>query len=87
MLKLKDGFLMREIAGETIVIPSGVELDGDMMITLNETGRFLWERLQKGTTVDALVADVLAEYDIEETAAREHVARFVEKLNEQGFFA
>ena len=47
MLKLKEGFILREIGGEIMVIPSGDELDLNMMITLNETGRFLWERLEK----------------------------------------
>lgn len=87
MLKLKDGFILRQIAGETMVIPSGGELDLNMMITLNETGRFLWERLQEGTTEEALVAALLAEYDVDETTARTQVVKFVEKLNGHGFLA
>ena len=85
MLKLKDGFILRQIAGETMVIPSGAELDLNMMITLNETGRFLWERLQNGTTEDALVAALLDEYDVDEATARAQVVKFVEKLNGNGF--
>ena len=85
MLKLKDGFILRQIAGETMVIPSGEELDLNMMITLNETGRFLWERLQNGTTEDALVAALLEEYDVDEATARAQVVKFVEKLNGNGF--
>ena len=85
MLKLKDGFILRQIAGETMVIPSGAELDLNMMITLNETGRFLWERLQNGTTEDALVAALLEEYDVDEATDRAQVVNFVEKLNGNGF--
>lgn len=87
MLKLKDGFILRQIAGETMVIPSGGELDLNMMITLNETGRFLWERLQEGTTEDALVAALLEEYEVDEATARAQVVKFVEKLNGHGFLA
>ena len=87
MLKLKDGFILRQIAGETMVIPSGGELDLNMMITLNETGRFLWERLQNGTTEEALVAALLEEYDVDEATARKQVVKFVEKLNGNGFLA
>ena len=87
MLKLKDGFILRQIAGETMVIPSGSELDLNMMITLNETGRFLWGRLQNGTTEDALVAALLEEYDVDEATARKQVVKFVEKLNGNGFLA
>ena len=87
MLKLKDGFILRQIAGETMVIPSGAELDLNMMITLNETGCFLWERLQNGTTEEALVAALLEEYDVDEATARKQVVKFVEKLNGHGFLA
>ena len=87
MLKLKDGFILRQIAGETMVIPSGEELDLNMMITLNETGRFRWERLQNGTTEDALVAALLEEYDVDEATARAQVVKFVEKLNGYGFLS
>ena len=85
MLKLKDGFIMREIGGDTMVLPSGEELDLNMMITLNETGKFLWVRLQEGTTMEALVADVLKEYDVSEADAKMEIEKFVGKLNENGF--
>ena len=85
MLKLKDGFIMREIGGDTMVLPSGDELDLNMMITLNDTGKFLWVRLQEGTTMEALVADVLKEYDAEEAEVKLQVEKFVGKLNENGF--
>ena len=85
MLKLKDGFILRQIAGETMVIPSGGELDLNMMITLNETGAFLWERLNEETTQEALVAALLSEYDCDEATAQNAVAGFVQKLNDNGF--
>lgn len=84
-MKLKQGFILRTVAGETVVLPSGVELDLNMMITLNETGKFLWQRLEVGAEVDELVADLLKEYDVDEATARAGVERFVAKLNENGF--
>lgn len=87
MLKLKEGFVLREVAGQTVVLPTGDEMDLNVMITLNGTGRFLWERLETGTTEDALVAALLAEYDVDENTARESVQRFVAKLAEKEFLA
>ena len=87
MLKLKDGFILREIGGDTMVIPSGEELDLNMMITLNDEGKFLWERLQEGTTEQALLDAVLAAYEVDEAAARTYITEFVEKLNGYGFLA
>lgn len=86
-MKLKEGFILRTVAGETIVLPSGDELDLNMMITLNDTGKFLWQRLENGAEEDELVAALLAEYDVDEATARAGVERFVAKLNENGFLA
>jgi hypothetical protein len=59
-MKLKDDFILRNIAGQTVALPSGGDLDLNMMITLNETGAFLWERLQQETDEAALVAALVA---------------------------
>lgn len=84
-MKIKEGFLLRQVAGQTVVLPTGDELDLNMMITLNETGAFLWERLQSETDENALVASLLSEYDVDEDTARKCVTAFVKKLNDNGF--
>lgn len=86
-MKLKEGFLLREVAGETVVIPTGANLDLNMMITLNDTGRFLWEHLENETDVDTLVSALLAEYEVDESTARAAVIAFVEKLKTHDFLA
>ena len=78
---------MRTVAGQVVVLPSGDELNLNMMITLNNTGKFLWERLETGAEVEELVSALLAEYDVDEATARAGVERFVAKLNENGFLA
>ena len=84
-MKIKNGFILRSVAGQTVVLPTGDELDLNMMITLNETGTFLWERLQQDTDEAALVSALLAEYDVDEATAAKAVAGFVAKLNDNGF--
>ena len=86
-MKLKEGFLMRQVAGQVVVLPTGGAMDLDMMITLNDTGAFLWQKLQENTDEAALVAAVLAEYDVDEATAKQAVANFVAKLSENGFLA
>ena len=86
-MKLKDGFILREVAKETVVLPIGGRLDLNMMITLNETGAFLWKLLEQETDENAMVSELLAEYDVDEESARAHVAAFVNKLKEQDFLA
>lgn len=84
-MKLKDGFILRSVAGETVVVPTGNDLDLNMMITLNDSGKFLWERLEKGAEEAELVAALLQEYDVDAETAKNHVAMFVKKLTDHGF--
>lgn len=84
-MKLKDGFVLRQVAGQAVVLPGGDALDLNMMITLNDTGAFLWEHLQQETDEDALVSALLREYDVDADTARRAVVAFVEKLDANGF--
>ena len=84
-MKIKEGFILRSVAGQTVVLPTGDELDLNVMITLNETGTFLWEHLQEETDENALVAALLAEYDVDEETARKAVQGFAAKLEANGF--
>ena len=83
-MKLKEGFLLREAAGQIVVLPTGGNLDLNMMITLNETGKFLWERLEQETDAQTLVDALLAEYDVDRPRAEKSVEAFVEKLKNNG---
>ena len=84
-MKLKDGFILRSVAGETVVVPTGNDLDLNMMITLNDSGKLLWQCLEKGAEQADLEAALLAEYDVDPQTAKEHVALFIRKLNDHGF--
>ena len=86
-MKLKDGFILRTVAGETVVLPAAGVTDFDMMITLNDTGKFLWERLSVGAEEEELVKALLAEYDVTEETAARSVASFVARLKELDFLA
>ena len=86
-MKLKDGFILRQVAGENVVVPFGETLNLNAMITLNETGVFLWKLLEEETTVEELTAALLKEYDVDEASARKYAGEFVEKLKGFDFLA
>ena len=83
-MKLKNGYVLRNVAGDYVALPKGGDIDLNTVITMNETGAFLWERLQDDTTEDLLVAALLAEYDVNEDTARKSVQAFVAKLVNNG---
>lgn len=84
-MKLKEGFILREVAGSNVVVPTGTDLNLNGMITLNDTGKTLWVALTDGADMDQLVAALLAEYDVDEATARAGAEAFVTKLKEHGF--
>ena len=86
-MKLKNGFILREVAGESVVIPTGDALDLNVMITLNETGCTLWKRLEQEAELADLTAALLAEYDVDEATAAAAAEQFVAKLKEHDFLA
>lgn len=84
-MKIKDNFLLRQVADTWVVMPIGQEmLDFNGMLTLNETGALLWQKLQKGADLDGLVAALTAEYDVSAEKAREDAAAFCTKLLDAG---
>ena len=86
MLKLKDGFILRSIAGQNIVIPSGDDMDLNMMITLNGTGAFLWKHLEQGAEEADLVQAILDSYSgVDQERAQKAVDTFLTTLKEHDF--
>ena len=72
-MKVKNGFNLREVCGEHIIVAEGDEnIDFINIISMNESSAYLWEEVQKmGTfTVDNLVELICNQYEIDETTAR-----------------
>ena len=86
-MKLKSGFVLKEVAGECVVVDVNSDLNLDGMITLNTTAKTLWQALQKGAEEEELVKALTDEYEVDEAMARQAVRSFVEKLKELSFLA
>lgn len=86
-MKLKDGLIMRQVAGEYVVINAGGETDLRGVITLNETGAALWKRLEQPAELTDLTRALLDEFEVDEQTAAQAAAAFVEKLKERDLLA
>lgn len=78
-MKTKKGFMLRSVGGRHVVVAIGKaseEFNG--LITLNESGAFLWKQLQGGTTYDDMLKAMLEEYEVDEATAREGIDAFLE---------
>ncbi len=83
-MKIKDGYLLREVAGTPVVVPLSSDTTFRNMLKLNATGKFLWEHLAEATTREALVSVLLDEYEVEEARAAADVDAFLATLRELG---
>lgn len=80
-MKIKEGFVLRNICGEYVVVAVGRQtLDFKGLIKLNETGAFLWEHLKNDCTAEELLVALRAEYDVDEDTARADIQAFEESL-------
>lgn len=82
-MKIKEGFILREVAGSYLVVAVGKavkEFGG--VVNLNETGAFLWKLLEKSSTESEMVDALLSEYDVDRDTAEKDVKAFMDKLME-----
>lgn len=80
-MKIKDGFILKEVAKEYIVVPIGHEaINFNGMLTLNKSAKRLFEVLVEDKTIEDLVTVLLTHYDINEEQALSDVKEFVSIL-------
>ncbi len=81
-MKVKNGFVLRDVAGKTFVVATG-ELSKSFkgMITLNETGKFIWNLLQNDIDSNAIVDAIMEAYDVQDRdLVQNDVDDFIAKL-------
>ena len=82
-MKFKKEFMLREIVGETILIPMGDSNNHfNGIITINELGKFIWENLESSKNEEDLLHQILEEYEVEEKEAKEDLDEFLDKLRQ-----
>lgn len=81
MLKLDKEYILRQIGDDYIIVPVGkAALSFNGMITVNETGAFLWEQLVKGTNKEELLRTVVETYEVALEEAERDIEEFLETL-------
>ena len=80
-MRIKDGFVLKEIAGVNVVVPIASQMVSfKAIISLNESGAFLWKQLETEKTEAELLKAFLSEYDIDEATAKNDIAEFLANM-------
>ena len=86
-MKIKQGFILRNVAGNNVVVPVGeATIDFNGMMSLNETGAFLFEKMIEGTTKEQLIEQLMSQYEIDADTAKNDVEEFIEKVKKENLF-
>lgn len=84
-MKAKSGFVMRTVHEGTVLVPVGsrvVDMNG--MVVLNDTGKFIWERLDGSSTPEDIAQQMAEYFDVCYEDAAKDVADFVAELRTLG---
>ena len=86
-MKIKEGFELRNICGENIVIGHGVEnINFTKVISMNESAADIWNVIvDKEFTLDDMVQVLLDNYEVEEETARRDSEKLLQDWCEAGF--
>ncbi len=81
-VKLKEGFILRELGGEFCIFHAEDSDNGSLLglPSVNEACVFLWSQLEKGADVNWLLEAVAEKYGMEDEEAEYEVAEFLAKL-------
>lgn len=78
--RIKDGYILREIAGEYAIIPVDSELQAsNALMTPNQSAAFLWKAFEQPSTIEDVVIKGMLEYEVTKEAIRSSVERFVKE--------
>ena len=84
-MKVSKDFIMREIAGEFILVPVGsAAANFNGLISLNEVGKYVVALLSQEKNVPELVDQITEEYDVSPETALTDVDAFLQQLREIG---
>lgn len=75
----QDTYTMTLMADGTGVL---LDLQNESLLTFNDTGAFMFVRIKEGVSEEAIVAQVVATYQVDEATAQADVAKFIDQLKQ-----
>ena len=85
-MRIKNGFVLREVAGQTMVIATGeASKDFHGMIKLNSTGKVIWSGLQEGLSENEIAECLAEQFDVQSEQAMKDTRAFIRQMEEMGF--
>ena len=85
-MRLKDGFVVREVGGQTVVIATGeASKNFHGMVKLNGTAKEIWQGVADGLDASEIVRRLTDKYRIDADTVARDVEQIIAKMTEAGF--
>ena len=82
-MKIKQGFVLRKVAENYIVVPVGeMAKKFNGVIKLNESSAFMWKKLEQGIEFNDLVKALTDEFEVETAIAEQDAKAFTDALKQ-----
>lgn len=81
-MQVKDGLKIKKVSDYYLVVKDDVNLDFNKVVTLNKSGKLLFESLKEPQTTESLTNVLLNTYDVTEKQAIKDVKSFLNILKE-----
>ena len=84
MMKIRSGYMLRKVIDTYVIM--GIGSDNyvpNRIMSLNETGAYLWGLLEKGSDKQALIDNLISEYEVDLTTAEKDVDIFLDQLRDK----
>ncbi|MCH5189081.1 MAG: PqqD family protein [Oscillospiraceae bacterium] len=84
-MKVKDGYILKKVAGENIVIATGeARLSFNGIITFNEVGAEVFTRLDGTKTITQIVQEIASLYNAPKDVIEKDINNLIEKMRNHG---
>ena len=86
-MKLKKGFILREVCGEHVITGEGLAaVNFGRLLALNETAAWLWKQAEEAGdfSIELLTDKLCEEYDVTKEVALQDVTAIVGKWQQEG---
>ena len=83
-MKIRSGYMLRKVMDTYVIM--GIGSDNyvpNRIMSLNETGAYLWGLLEKGSDKQALIDNLISEYEVDLTTAEKDVDVFLDQLRDK----
>ena len=84
-MKIKNGFVLREVAGKAVVIAVGeASKSFHGMINLNGTGRDIWQGISDGKSVEEIATKLTKDYEVDFEKEKQDQEKMIGTMREAG---